>query len=410
MRFKEWLKFFGLSFFSDKQASSATNFGFIAIVLNIVLAFVFFWGGYYATDVVPFSAHYDAASTYREFIDNAFQTNSIELRIENSTAVCNKKINSYNSDEAYKKNGYNLIVDTRPSDMLIEFTQVGVKGETEISYEEYRLLDDTQKKEYKVETRYTDVSFEFTDEAVETYENFLSTDDKSKTQYEELDKSADDYNEQLYYLYVKHYYVSVTSMLRGAKAPVLRDYYYKNYISDGNAYYLYVFDDMIAGSFKTDGNIPIVFGGYFKNCKDGQITDIHGLIKDVYYDTVAYTSSSYFLSSMSLLPMIILIPLIFAFIMWGIGKAVKNGWVKAYGGCLKIIYSFVWVSALITAIVIFALGWAVSARLLYSLIPVIFGGVLLVRIIVYCVVTVVKNSKRITSAEQNNKDIFGDNL
>ncbi|HBN12919.1 MAG TPA: hypothetical protein DD415_04820 [Clostridiales bacterium] len=94
MRFKEWLKFFGLSFFSDKQASSATNFGFIVIVLNIVLAFVFFWGGYYATDVVPFSAHYNAASAYREFIDNAFQTNSIELRIENSTAVCNKKINS----------------------------------------------------------------------------------------------------------------------------------------------------------------------------------------------------------------------------------------------------------------------------------------------------------------------------
>ena len=406
MRFKEWLKCFGLSFFSDKQASFAPKFGFIIVVLNIAFAFVFFMCGYYAADVVPFSAHYDAASSYREFIDNAFQANTIELRIENGTAVCNKKINSYNSDEAYKKNGYNLIVDTRPSDMLIEFTQVGVKGETEISYEEYRLLDDTQKKEYKVETLYTDARFEFTDEAVETYENFLSTDEKAKSQYEELDKSADDYKERLYYLYVKHYYVSATSMLRGSKAPVLRDYYYKNYISDGNAYYLYVFDDMIAGSFKTDGNIPIVFGGYFKTCQDGLITDMHGLIKDVYYSTVGYTSSSYFLSSMSLLPMIILIPLILSLIMWGIGKAVKHGWEKTYGGCLKIIYSSVWGSALLTAIVIFALGWAVSARLLYLLIPVIFGGVLLVRIIVYCAVSAVKNSKRITSAEQNYNDIF----
>ena len=406
MRIKEWLKFFGLSYFSDKQASCAPQFGFIAVVLNIVLAFVFFMCGYYAADVVPFSAHYENATGYKRFIENAF-SDRLEIKVSNGKAVCDEKVNGYISDEGYGLNGYKLIVDTRPSDMLINFTQVAIKGESEISYEEYRELSDAQKKEYKVETRYTDSHLEFTEEATERYEAFLSADENLKKQYEELDKSAGDYNEKLYYLYVKYYYTSANSIMYGAKAPVLRDYYYKNYIAGGKAYYLYIFDDMTAGSFKTDGNIPIVFGGYFKTCKDGLITDMHGLIKDVYYDTAGYTFNSYFLSTTSLLPAIILIPLISALVMWGIGKAVKNGWEKTYGGCLKIIYSFAWVSALVTAILIFALGWAVSARLLYSLIPVVFGGLLIIRTAIYCILTTVKNSKRNAVAKPNYNEIFG---
>ena len=242
MRIKEWLKFFGLSYFSDKQASCAPQFGFIAVVLNIVLAFVFFMCGYYAADVVPFSAHYENATGYKRFIENAF-SDRLEIKVSNGKAVCDEKVNGYISDEGYGLNGYKLIVDTRPSDMLINFTQVAIKGESEISYEEYRELSDAQKKEYKVETRYTDSHLEFTEDATERYEAFLSADENLKKQYEELDKSAGDYNEKLYYLYVKYYYTSANSIMYGAKAPVLRDYYYKNYIAGGKAYYLYIFDD-----------------------------------------------------------------------------------------------------------------------------------------------------------------------
>lgn len=407
VRFGEWSKFFGLSFFSNKQASRAACFGFVAVALNIFLAFLFFLFGYFAADVVPMSFQYDNASNYNEFVQNAF-SHGLELRIENNKAVCNEKVNSYISDEVYKKNGYDLIIDTRPSDMLIQFVQVGVKGEEEISYEEYRQLSDAQKNEYKVETYYTDSALVLTDEAVKTYENFFNANENIKSQYEELDKTSVDYREQLYYLFVKHYY-SINSVLHGAKAPVLRDYYYKNYVSDGKAYYLYIFDDMLAGSFKTDGGMPKVFGGYFNKYKDGNVSDIHGFIKDVYYQTVGYTFNSYFLSAISLLPTIIFIPLILAFIMWGIGKAVKDAWVKAYGGCLKTVSSFVWVSALLTALTVFCLSWAISSRLLYSLIPVFFGGLLIIRIAIYCILSAVKSSKQSCREEKSNV-IFGGNL
>ena len=98
--------------------------------------------------------------------------------------------------------------------------------------------------------------------------------------------------------------------------------------------------------------------------------------------------------------------------MWGIGKAVKDGWEKTFGGCFKIVSSFVWVSALITALTAFACGWFVAARLMYSLMPVIFGGVLLIRTAIYCVLNAVKSRKQSadTGAQNNLNDIFGGEL
>ena len=70
-------------------------------------------------DVAPFSTHYNKAESYKEFIHSAFD-NGIELTIENHLGISGKVINTYTNEEdaTYKKNGYNLIVDTRPSDTL----------------------------------------------------------------------------------------------------------------------------------------------------------------------------------------------------------------------------------------------------------------------------------------------------
>ncbi len=430
MKIKQWLKTYGLGFFSDRIAKDAPKFGFAGVFLSLLLSFIFVLFGYYGADVAPFSTHYNNAGSYKEFIHSAFE-NGVDLTIENSKGTSGKLINTYtdeNDKATYGKNGYNLIVDTRPSNTLIEFEQVAVRNgnsENKISYEDYLSLDEQTKKEYKLAVGFSGKLLEITPEMTEKHASYMEqVSDESSGRYDrsgaekynklkedKANYSQEEYAKELYYLYVKYYYTNVGSIYGSAKAPVLRDYYYANYITKGNAYYFYVFDDMCAGSFQTDNGVPVVFGGYFRECADGKVTDIDKLITDTYYATAGNTFVSYFVSTMSQLPFLIFIPLILGLLMWGIGKAVKDGWENKFAGCYKIINVFVWVTALLTALIIFICGFITSARLLYKFIPVIFGGVLLIRTTIFCTLSAVKNRKELAySRQENNDDIFGGNL
>ena len=233
----EWLKVFGLGFFNDRLAAKAAKYGFVSIVLTIVLSFVFFMFGFVAADVVPFSTHYNNAEEFREFIDNAFS--DTQLKIDNGLAKSEKIINTYTGDsdkENYARNGYNLIIDTRASDTLIEFSQVGVKGSAEISYEEYIALSAKEKESYRLEVRYTDRELSLTNERVAGFESYLDkisaegTDGynaEAATAYRELkgkNLPQDSYGKEVYYLFVKYYYSEIEFVLMSAKAPVLCDY------------------------------------------------------------------------------------------------------------------------------------------------------------------------------------------
>jgi len=422
-KFKDRLKFFGLSYFSDKIARTAPQFGFGTLCLGLILSFLFFFCGYLASDTVPFSTHYENAGQYKEFINSAFSDGGLSVTLSGKKAKAEKIVNTYISEDdksAYAKNGYNLIVDTRPSDMLIEFTQAAVKGETEISYESYLALSEAERSGYKLQNRYTDKQLTINSDLIEkctSYLNGVSADNaKAAAAYDKLKSergnySEEEYGKELYYLYVNYYYSSVSSVLHGSKAPVLRDYYYTNFIVNGNAYYFYLFDEMCAGSFETDGGVPVVYGGYFTKCADGEVSDIGGLIKDSFYATVGYMTTSYFMGAMMQLPYLILIPIILALILWGIGKGVKNGWEKSFSGCFKTVSAFVWFSGLLTALITFVLSFFLSARLTYAYMPLTFALLLLVRTAVYCITTVISNKKSLESEKQNiNEDIFGGEL
>ncbi len=430
MKIKQWFKTYGLGFFSDRIAKDAPKFGFTGVFLSLLLSFLFILFGYFGADVAPFATHYNRAGNYKEFIHAAFNS-GVDLTIEKHTGVSGKIINTYTSEEdaaAYKKNGYNLIVDTRPSNTLIEFEQVAIRNgnsENKISYEEYLSLDEQTKKDYKLGVGFSGKLLEITPEMTAKHTAYMeqvsdqtsgrySKDgaaDYRKLKENKADYSEEEYSKELYYLYVRYYYTNVGSVYGSAKAPVLRDYYYANYITKGNAYYFYVFDDMCAGSFETDNGVPVVFGGFFGKCADGKVTDIDAFITDTYYATAGNTVVSYFVSTMSQLPLLIFIPLILGLLTWGIGKAVKDGWEKSFAGCYKIVNVFVWTSALITSLIVFICGFVASARILYNFIPVIFGGVLLIRLAIFCTVSTVKNRKRLAqSRQENNDDIFGGNL
>ncbi len=426
---KKWIKFFGLSFFLNKEAEKAPKFGLGSALLAIFLAMVFFLSGYYASDVLPFKKHYEGAGEYKQFIHNAFG-GSLHFEIKDNKAAADKKINTYTADsdkKLYSVNNYDLIVDTRPSDMLINFTQAAVKGDKKITYEEYLDLNDEAKKEYTLKVEYSDEEMIVTSEKAELFKAYLEkisteTDENYSAQaaqeYNDLkaknsEYSEEEYNKELYYLYVRHYYTSVKSSYQGAKAPVLRDYYYNDYITAGKAYYFYLFDNLCAGSFETDSGVPIVFGGYFNNCTDGEITDIDGFIKQVYYDTSGYTFVSYLFSTIALFSTLAVAPLIVALLMWAIRKLLKEGWEKSFAGCYKIVASFIWFTALLISLALFTGGWFASARALYKLIPITFTAILIIRTAIFCILVTVKK-KKLAYEDKNEtnqfNDIYGGNL
>ncbi len=415
---KEWLKIYFLSFFNDRLAAKSAKYGFASVFLTIVLSFVFFLFGFMAADVVPFSTHYDNAGQYKEFVRGAFSDSELRVEIKDGLAKCDTIVNTHTNEsdkEKYAKNGYNLIVDTRKSDTLIEFSQVAVKGDAEISYEEYLNLTDKGKEGYSIETRYTDKVLEITGDKVVTYERYLegiseegtSYNAEAATAYKELKEknlTGDEYGKEIYYLYVKYYFSNVQSVLMSAKAPVLSDYYYLNFILGDHANYLYLLDDICTGSFRTDTDISAAFAGYYKGCASGVLdeTSADAFVKDVYYNSVSYSMSSYFTSAIQMAPGYILIPILVGLILFLICKAAKKQFGQKFVDCYKTVNSFALVSALLTGLTTFILAFFVFARKLYLFMPLIFAIILILRCAVFYITRSAK--ERAEQEEQPEED------
>ncbi len=411
----EWLKVFWLSFFNDKLAAKSAKYGFVSVVLAIVLSFVFFMFGFMAADVVPFSTHYDDAGQYREFVHSAISSEGLDVEIKDGLAIGNITVNTYayeNDREKYALNGYNFILDTRASDTLIEFTQIAVCGDEEISYEDYLKLSEKEKEKYRLEYRYTDKKLELNGEITAMQESYLSSiSEEGKDGYngaaaeeykklKESNLSGDEYQKEIYFLFVRYYYTNFTSALMSAKAPVLCDYYYLNFVLGDNANYFYMLDDICVGSFRTDNGIPAVFAGYYGGCANGKLSaaTVDGFIKDVFYNSVRYSTSSYFTSAMQIAPAYVLVPLLIGFVLFLLEKAGRKESAPKFLECYKTVNSFVWTSALFTGLLTFILGFFVFARKLYLFMPLIFALLLVARTAVFYIL------KRVREKPESDED------
>ena len=276
-KFKDWLKVFGLSFFSDKIASRAAKKGATLIIISLIFTFVFFFCGYLGASVVPFSTHYKNADGYRSFLYGVFtDENALNLAMDGGKAKVTKSdnteiqvVNTYENAtdaEKYAKNGYNLIIDTRSSRSFIEFEEYAVNGDERISYETYLGLGKAEKSNYQLRVHCTDELYTIGEKEVTKFTAFFDdiTSSESKNYnsaaaiaYKKLNKNAPSYNDDLYRLYVKYYYTDISSVVTGESVPVLRDYYYREYVHNSNSHYFYIFDDMCAGSFETNNEIQI---------------------------------------------------------------------------------------------------------------------------------------------------------
>lgn len=417
MKFKEWFRFFIFGYFSDKIADKARLHGFTAVFVAVIITAICFFAGFYAADVVPFSTHLKNSETYLSFIDSAFSANGAGLEIKNHIAFSTEKINTYTDEkdkELFSVGGYELIVDTRPSDTLVEFTQTAIKGDSEIPYEEYLTLTEEEKKGYSVLTKFTDKALVITEADTARRIDFLERisdsgqqdyDKNASAEYNSLKSAAEsytdaDYGKEIYFLYVKYYFNDAKSYLNGAKAPVLCDYYYVNYLANGVSQYLYVFDGLLTGSFKTERGVPVVFGGYYDACADGEVTDMSALITDIFYSSAGEAFFTYFISTLSQLPFLVIIPMLIALLLRIVAGIMGIAQLKNYTVCYKTVNLFVWFSAFLTALITFVCAFFFASRALYNFMPLIFALLLIARTTIYNVSRYLK-FKRESAAEGN---------
>ena len=389
---KSWLRFFGLSFFSDKVARESKSKGFLSFFLGLLLALAFIFCGLLAANFLPFATHYNHATDFKAFAQAAFD--NLDVTVSDSHAAFDTVVNTFvNKEDAdlYSTNGYNLVVDTRPSTALDDFETYCVyyDGSSEITYEAYLALPDEEKINYIFNLRYTPNELVLTDELVAQYEQYLNTTDSDdiKQQYNSLlasknSISQEEYNLDVYALYLQAYYPEITKYVSAGSAPLLRNYYYDNYINSQQACdYLLIFEEFLVGSFHTDGNLPVTFYGLYSAKHVGNVSasETDAFLRESFYAAVPLYASLYLGNILRYLVVVTLFTLALAFVAWLVLRTMKSQWGRSYSTVLKVEGAYLAVAALITTLIFFVCGFFVSGSMLNDLPLMILSVILFVR-------------------------------
>ena len=186
----KWLKFIGLSFFSDKISKEAVKRGYLNIVLGVLFALVFLFCGVLAADMAPFSAHYNNSPDFTAFVRNA--VGGLNLEVSSGKISSPRIVDTFSVSAdaaAYAVNGYNLVVDTRSADAYDDFEAYYISNDgkgQEITPEEYATLSDVAKRNFEFKIRYTARELVLTDDLTAEHEKYLK--DKGSESFAELSK------------------------------------------------------------------------------------------------------------------------------------------------------------------------------------------------------------------------------
>lgn len=431
---KDWIKFFTLGFFSDKLTAKPPHRRVYSSFFALFFAFVLFVAVVIAADFIPFSLHYADANDFKNTMYNAFVADGsqrISLKVEEGKITAAKRngaylkdriLNSfkYEEDKPYSLNGYNLVIDTRPMNAYDAFEAEFDGGK--ISAEEYAGLSFTAKKNCSVKIRLTDGVIGL-DEAFMGYcESYLEkvsspidiNYDKALSEEYAAIKNSDDEGkaDKIYKLYLRAYYPQTFDGKSGV--PVLRNYYAQEFIENENVKnYLFVFEDMLVGSFTTESGISRMFYGYASKLLDGVVVtavgtgeaekQIDGFIDGAYRDSLGISSYLYFINSRRIFLFVICIWLILSLITFGISKLIKLNLPKKFGAWFKIIGSFIFISSLTVSFIAFICGFFVSVNTVFAMITPMFGAIMLIRLATYFITSCIKlNKEKATENDISN--------
>ena len=380
--------------------------------------------------MLPFGAHYNNSPDFMATAHAVFANPDVEKRIDAEIQDGDLKVKKHGGEYAesllvntfendadkqnYSVGGYNIVVDSRPANTLAEVEAYCVLNDgtnTEISYQEYLTLTDVTKLNFDFKLRYTGKALELTDEMVEGYIIFLnesSDENKAETQrlaneLAENKTTKSEYNRAIYELYFVNYYPEITAYESTSKVPLLRNYFYHQYISKGINNYLFVFDDYMTGSFETKGGIDVSFHGFYGNLENGSVVtegaaqdvankSVDNFIKDAFKSIGILNLYAYAVNVLSLAPFIALMLLVATLLSYSILKLRGVESITSLGATLKIVGSFIWFSGIVSAVFTVIMAFFVGRNLISVLPLVSFFVTLAVRAIVF----VIKESKLYT--------------
>ena len=343
-------------------------------------------------------AHYKNSPDLQATVDAVFA--NVDAEVKDGVLIAGKNgeytvsllVNTLESEtdrQNYSQNGYEVVVDTRPASALAEFEAYYLSNDGQnlkISYEEYLTLGAVAKMNFDFRLDYTGNELKLTDDMVGGYLAYLDSIDK------EVDRTAEmtdeEYSRAVYELYFESYYPEITAYESTSKVPLLRNYYYHNYISQGLTRYIFIFDDYITASFETSGGISRSFYGFFNNMDDGAVVregSTEGFIKDALHSIAPLTVYAYAMNIFSLIPFIALMPLVVTLLAYSILKLSGIESIKSFGAMFKILGSYVWMSGTISAILTVILSFFLQPNIVSVLPLLLFFVTLAVRSVIFAV-------------------------
>ncbi len=418
---KKWLNFFGLSFFSHKASKEGAKRGYSNVFLGFVLALALLWAGFLGGDVLPFGMHYsnspDFMATVHTVLANTDPNKRVDAKIESGFLQAKKQggeytesllVNTFEKDadkQDYSAHGYNVVIDTRPANTLAEIEAYCVSNDgknTVISYLDYLTLSDVAKLNFDFKLRYTGNALELDDELVEGYRAYLcGLGDENKEKAEKLANDLaqntihkSEYNRAIYELYFANYYPEITAYESTSKVPLLRNYYYHQYLSKGVDKYLFIFHDYVMGSFETRGGIDVQFYGFYSDLEDGALitqgatqneanASADSFIKSSFRANRGLTAYAYFMNTITLVPFIALMLMVATLLTYSILKLHGVESIASLGAMLKIVGSYVWFSGMASAILTVIIMFFAKRSLINALPLVLFFITLVIRSIIF---------------------------
>ena len=436
---KKWFRFFSLSFFSHSISKESVKRGYTNVFLGFILALTLLFTSFIGAEMLPFGTQYkkspDFMATAHAVLANSDADKRILAEISDGDLKVKDKdgkylegllVNTFESESdrnTYSVGGYNVIVDLRPADTLAEFEAYCVSNDgknTEISYEDYLSLSDVARLNFDFKLRYTGRELVLSDELINEYRAFVdSFNDESKTQAESIANDLSEnkitkaeYNRGIYQLYFTNYYPKIEEYESSSKVPLLRNYYYHQYLNKGEEKYLFIFDDCIAGSFETKGGVKVSFYGFFADMERGVLIE-NGLSQseaDAKVDSFINGSfrANWFLNVyahlvniITLAPFIALMLLVATLLGYSVLKLCGVESISSLGAMIKIVGSFTWFSGAVSAVLSVILSFFVNRSLITALPTVMFFAVLIIRSIVF----VIMENKLCVKRPEQDKDV-----
>ena len=407
---KTWFECFFLSFFSHRTAKESARRGYGATFLGFLLALVLLWMGFFGADTLPFGTQYRRSPDFAATVHATLASSDADRRLnaelrdgillatgqdgEGADGLLLNTLESESDRQAYSVGGYGVVVDLRPADTLAEVDAYCVSSDgtgDEISYEEYLTLNDVARRNFEFKLRYTGNALVLDDETVAGYRAYVDAfSAEYKAKADGLAKDLSDgkltsaaYARAVYELYFTAYYPAITAYESTSAVPLLRNYYYHEYIRGGNTRYLFVFDDYVTGSFETGAGNTVAFYGFYDGIEDGPIVsagatqeeanaEADGFVRRAVGATRPLRMYANALNTISLAPFLALMLLVATLITYSLLKLRAVDSISTLGATLKIVGSFAWCAGAISACLTVAASFFVGYGAALALLPVLF--------------------------------------